>query len=168
MVTDFVICSLQACGWIFLLSITLVALLVRGIRPCFTQAVFLKSKYWSHYIDTERRLFDETCKEHAKSFAKLCVQQYFGSVSGEMVVLHRQHSQTDGKEKRDGEEKHASEDEKLYGIREKEDMNKVLWNWHTCKPPLRLQTQEKDQSMSEHTSQAQDHGSLSEVHKKCK
>ncbi|KAL6487070.1 hypothetical protein MHYP_G00036960 [Metynnis hypsauchen] len=63
-------CVSQACGWTFLLIITLVAFMVRGIRPCFTQAAFLKSKYWSHYIDTERRLFDETCREHAKSFAK--------------------------------------------------------------------------------------------------
>ncbi|KFV76052.1 Calcium homeostasis modulator protein 1, partial [Struthio camelus australis] len=52
-------CVSQALGWCFVLLVTLLAFLVRSLRPCFTQAAFLKSKYWSHYADIERRLFDE-------------------------------------------------------------------------------------------------------------
>ncbi len=66
----------QAFGWLFLLIITIAAFLIRAIRPCFTQAAFLKTKYWSHYVDTERKMFDETCTEHAKGFAKICIKQY--------------------------------------------------------------------------------------------
>uniref|UniRef100_A0AAR2KND6 Calcium homeostasis modulator 1 n=1 Tax=Pygocentrus nattereri TaxID=42514 RepID=A0AAR2KND6_PYGNA len=144
-------CMSQACGWTFLLIITLVAFMVRGIRPCFTQAAFLKSKYWSHYIDTERRLFDETCREHAKSFAKVCIQQYFESISGEIMVFHNHHSQKGENLKHNKEETHTSEEEKLLGIREKDYMNKVLWNWHTCKPPLHLHKRGKEESVSEHS-----------------
>lgn len=117
---------------------TFVAFLIRAVRPCFTQAIFLKTKYWSHYIDTERRLFDETCKEHAKSFAKVCIQQYFESISGEMMFHKLPVKEKDGKEKGKDEENPLTEEEKLLGIREKEDMNKVLWNWHTAKPALSL------------------------------
>ncbi|XP_053535744.1 calcium homeostasis modulator protein 1 [Ictalurus punctatus] len=139
----------QACGWAFLMATTFVAFLIRAIRPCFTQAVFLKTKYWSHYIDTERRLFDDTCKEHAKSFAKICIQQYFESISGEMVFHNLPAKEKDGKEKGNDEEKPVSEEEKLLGIREMEDMNKVLWNWHTCKPALSLHKYVKDESTNE-------------------
>ncbi|NXD09802.1 CAHM1 protein, partial [Nothocercus nigrocapillus] len=57
-------CISQALGWCFVLLVTLLAFLVRSLRPCFAQAAFLRSKYWSHYSDVERRLFDETCREH--------------------------------------------------------------------------------------------------------
>ncbi|KAM9477750.1 calcium homeostasis modulator 1-like [Clarias gariepinus] len=136
----------QACGWAFLMLTTFVAFLIRAIRPCFTQAIFLKTKYWSHYIDTERRLFDEMCKEHAKSFAKVCIQQYFESISGEIVFHKLQVKEKDGKDKGNDEEKPVSEEEKLLGIREKEDINKVLWNWHTCKPALSIHKYEKDEN----------------------
>ncbi|KAG9350505.1 hypothetical protein JZ751_026871, partial [Albula glossodonta] len=102
---------------------------------CISQAAFLKTKYWSHYIDIERKMFDETCKEHAKSFAKVCIQQYFESVSGEMRSFHNQHHRDDSD---DEDDKFKSDEEKLLGIRAQDDMNKVLWNWHTCKPPLSL------------------------------
>ncbi|KAG7492859.1 hypothetical protein MATL_G00018540 [Megalops atlanticus] len=129
-------CVSQAFGWLFLLLLTFLAFMVRAIRPCFTQAAFLKTKYWSHYIDIERKMFDETCTEHAKRFAKVCIQQYFESISGEMCGFHTQRSHKDDS---DGEEdKHKSDMEKLLGIRAQDDMNKVLWNWHTCKPSLNL------------------------------
>ncbi|XP_034157533.1 calcium homeostasis modulator protein 1 [Pangasianodon hypophthalmus] len=141
----------QACGWAFLMLTTFVAFLIRAIRPCFTQAIFLKTKYWSHYIDTERRLFDETCKEHAKSFAKVCIQQYFESISGEMVFHKLQVKEKDGKEKANDEEKPISEEEKLLGIREREDMNRVLWNWHTCKPALSIHKYGKDENTNDNS-----------------
>uniref|UniRef100_A0A8B9T4M4 Calcium homeostasis modulator 1 n=1 Tax=Anas platyrhynchos TaxID=8839 RepID=A0A8B9T4M4_ANAPL len=77
-------CISQALGWCFMLLMTTLAFLVRSLRPCFTQAAFLKSRYWSHYIDIERKLFDETCTEHARSFAKVCIQQFFQGMSTDM------------------------------------------------------------------------------------
>lgn len=134
----------QACGWMFLLMMTFTAFLIRAIRPCFTQAAFLKTKYWSHYIDIERKMFDDTCKEHAKSFAKVCIQQYFENISGEMHSYHRHHSSGSGSDDED-EDKKKSDEEKLLGIRAQDDMNKVLWNWHTCKPALALRKDNIDE-----------------------
>ncbi|XP_046899645.1 calcium homeostasis modulator protein 1 isoform X1 [Hypomesus transpacificus] len=136
-------CISQGFGWVFLLLMTLVAFMIRAIRPCFTQAAFLKTKYWSHYIDIERKMFDDTCKEHAKSFAKVCIHQYFESISGEMRSFHRHRSRKDDSDDEDDEKKKSDED-KLLGIRAQEDMNKVLWNWHTCKPPLALRKEQPD------------------------
>ncbi|KAM6972040.1 calcium homeostasis modulator 1-like [Aplochiton taeniatus] len=136
-------CISQAFGWLFLLLITLVAFLIRAIRPCFTQAAFLKTKYWSHYIDIERKLFDETCKEHAKSFAKVCIQQYFEGISGEMHNFHRHRSNKNDSDDED-EDKKKSDEDKLLGIRVQDDMNTVLRNWHTCKPALALRKDEPD------------------------
>lgn len=136
------ICILQAFGWMFLLMMTFVAFMIRAIRPCFSQAAFLKTKYWSHYIDIERKMFDETCKEHAKSFAKVCVHQYFESISGEMRSFHRHQRRDDSDD--DDDDKRRSDEEKLLGIRAQDDMNKVLWNWHTCKPPLSLRKEQPD------------------------
>ncbi|KAJ8264300.1 hypothetical protein GJAV_G00147550 [Gymnothorax javanicus] len=130
-------CISQAFGWTFLLLLTVVALMVRAIRPCFTQAAFLKTKYWSHYIDIERKMFDETCTEHAKTFAKVCIQQYFENASGE-IGLHTFHNQRyEGSDSED-EDKYRTDEDKLLGIKAQDDMNKVLWNWHACKPPLNL------------------------------
>ncbi|XP_024115311.1 calcium homeostasis modulator protein 1 [Oryzias melastigma] len=140
--TRYIKCISQACGWMFLLMMTFTTFLIRAIRPCFTQAAFLKTKYWSHYIDIERKMFDETCKEHAKSFAKVCIHQYFENISGEMQTFHHHHSRdnTDPEE----EEKQRSDEEKLLGIKAQDDMNKVLWNWHTCKPALALRKDHLD------------------------
>lgn len=129
----------QACGWMFLLMMTFTAFLIRAIRPCFTQAAFLKTKYWSHYIDIERKMFDETCKEHAKSFAKVCIHQYFENISGENI--HHHHSSKDDSYDED-EDKKISDEDKLLGIRAQDDMNTILRNWHACKPALALK---KDQ-----------------------
>ncbi|RXN27828.1 calcium homeostasis modulator 1-like protein [Labeo rohita] len=136
--TRYIRCLSQACGWTFLMVITVAAFLIRAIRPCFTQAAFLKTKYWSHYIDTERKLFDETCKEHAKSFAKVCIQQYFESISGEIVPQFQLPTKKGKGNKDEDGEKQKSDEEKLLGVRKEEDMNRVLWNWHTCKPALLL------------------------------
>lgn len=133
----------QAFGWLFLLIITIAAFLIRAIRPCFTQAAFLKTKYWSHYVDTERKMFDETCTEHAKSFAKVCIKQYFEGISGEIQSVH-DHAYGDDSD--DDDDKPGSEEDKLLGIRRQDTMNKVLWDWHTCKPPLSLRKCEDGQN----------------------
>lgn len=80
-------------------------------------------------------MFDETCTEHAKSFAKVCIKQYFEGINGEIPSLS---SQSRGDDTVDGEEKTPTEEDKLLGIRRQDSMNKVLWDWHACKPPLRL------------------------------
>uniref|UniRef100_A0A673LT95 Calcium homeostasis modulator 1 n=1 Tax=Sinocyclocheilus rhinocerous TaxID=307959 RepID=A0A673LT95_9TELE len=134
-----------------IMVITIAAFLIRVIRPCFTQAAFLKTKYWLHYIDTERKLFDETCKEHAKSFAKVCIQQYFESISGEIVPQFQLPTKK-GKGNKDDDdgEKQKSDEEKLLGIRKEDDMNKVLWNWHICKPALMLNKRAEDMNGHAH------------------
>lgn len=104
------------------------------MRPCFSQAVFLKTKYWSHYSDIERKMFDELCTEHAKSFAKVCIHQYFKSVSGDMHTLHSQHRDNC----KEDDNRQFKEDDKLLGIHAQDDINQVLWNWHMSKPPLSL------------------------------
>ncbi|XP_053548420.1 calcium homeostasis modulator protein 1-like [Bombina bombina] len=127
-------CISQALGWTFILIMTFLAFLVRAIRPCFTQAAFLKSKYWSHYIDIERKLFDETCTEHAKSFAKVCIQQFFETINRDMGLgpaIFTEAKTTEQEEK-----------EKLLGITDQGTMNKLLKNWHKCKPPLNLSKRE--------------------------
>ncbi|NWU98985.1 CAHM1 protein, partial [Upupa epops] len=124
-------CISQALGWCFVLLMTTLAFLVRSLRPCFTQAAFLKSRYWSHYIDIERKLFDETCTEHAKSFAKVCIQQFFQGMSTDLAAAHR-HPPT----KAPADVGEAAE--KLLGITDQGSMNTVLKSWHRCKPPLHL------------------------------
>lgn len=79
-------------------------------------------------------MFDETCTEHAKSFAKVCIKQYFEDISGEIQSCHDQsHDDSD-----DDDDKSDDEEDKLLGIRRQDTMNKVLWDWHTCKPALSL------------------------------
>lgn len=129
----YITCISQACGWLFLMIIMIIAFLIRAIRPCFTQAAFLKTKYWSHYLDVERKMFDETCTEHAKGFAKVCIKQYFEGISGEIPSLSNISPDVV-----DGDDKPPSDDDKLMGVRRVDSMNKVLWDWHTCKPPLNL------------------------------
>ncbi|KAL0177973.1 hypothetical protein M9458_026867, partial [Cirrhinus mrigala] len=75
---------------------------------------------------------------HAKSFAKVCIQQYFESISGEIVPQFQLPTKKGKGNKDEDGEKQKSDEEKLLGVRKEEDMNKVLWNWHTCKPALML------------------------------
>ena len=123
--------SPQALGWCFVLLMTTLAFLVRSLRPCFTQAAFLKSRYWSHYIDIERKLFDETCTEHARSFAKVCIQQFFEGMSTDLEAA-RCHPPR----KAPADAGEAAE--KLLGITDQGTMNTALKSWHRCKPPLQL------------------------------
>uniref|UniRef100_A0A8C6WXA5 Calcium homeostasis modulator 1 n=1 Tax=Neogobius melanostomus TaxID=47308 RepID=A0A8C6WXA5_9GOBI len=145
MTTTYIKCISQACGWMFLFMMTFSAFLIRAIRPCFSQATFLKTKYWSHYIDTERKMFDETCREHAKSFAKLCIQQYFEGISGKKGSSYNNRAYN-----RDDDEEQESDDEKLMGIKAQKDMNKVLWNWHTGKPTLDFRKDKMDTQSNGH------------------
>nr|AJP15882.1 calcium homeostasis modulator 1 [Eudyptes chrysocome] len=124
-------CISQALGWCFVLLMTTLAFLVRSLWPCFTQATFLKSRYWSHYIDIKRKLFDETCAEHARSFAKVCIQQFFEDMSVDLAVA-RCHPPR----KVPADPGEATE--KLLGITDQSTMNMVLKSWHRCKPPLHL------------------------------
>uniref|UniRef100_UPI00398E809A calcium homeostasis modulator protein 1 n=1 Tax=Pristiophorus japonicus TaxID=55135 RepID=UPI00398E809A len=128
-------CLSQALGWCFVLVMTFLAFLVRAMRPCFTQVAFLKTKYWSHYIDIERKLFEETCTEHAKSFAKVCIQQFFEGMQDEMTRGYSHYQPPRLSDTEVGEEQ-----EKLFGITDCENMNKLLKNWHKCKPPLNVNT----------------------------
>ncbi|NWI11116.1 CAHM1 protein, partial [Crypturellus soui] len=123
-------CISQALGWCFVLLATLLAFLVRALRPCFTQAAFLKSKYWAHYSDMERRLFDETCREHARTFARLCVHQFFAGASQELAA-----SACPPPAAPDGPAEAA---EKLLGITHRGAVDAALQSWHERKPPLRL------------------------------
>ncbi|NXF93248.1 CAHM1 protein, partial [Eubucco bourcierii] len=125
-------CISQALGWCFVLLMTTLAFLVRSLRPCFTQAIFLKSRYWSHYIDIERKLFDETCAEHARSFARVCIQQFFEGMSTDLAAIR---CHPPGKTPADAGEAV----EKLLGITDQSTMNSALKSWHRCKPPLHLQ-----------------------------
>nr|XP_004659437.2 calcium homeostasis modulator protein 1 [Jaculus jaculus] len=139
-------CISQALGWSFVLLTTLLAFVVRSVRPCFTQAAFLKSKYWSHYIDIERKLFDETCTEHAKAFAKVCIQQFFKAMRHDLELGHTHGALTAATtamsstgSPSDGAGAGAEEEqEKLRGITDQGTMNRLLTSWHEYKPPLRL------------------------------
>lgn len=137
--------SLQALGWSFVLLTTLLAFVVRSVRPCFTQAAFLKSKYWSHYIDIERKLFDETCTEHAKAFAKVCIQQFFEAMNHDLELGHTHGvlatataTATIVEAAQSPSDRTEEEKEKLCGITDQGTMNKLLTSWHKCKPPLCL------------------------------
>ncbi|XP_032168096.1 calcium homeostasis modulator protein 1 [Mustela erminea] len=138
-------CISQALGWSFVLLTTLLAFVVRSVRPCFTQAAFLQSKYWAHYINIERKLFDETCTEHAKAFAKVCIQQFFEAMNHDLELGHAHGAAAtapDGSAApaiTDGAEE---EREKLRGITDQGTMNRLLASWHKCKPPLRLGQEE--------------------------
>ncbi|NWU60593.1 CAHM1 protein, partial [Pterocles burchelli] len=124
-------CISQALGWCFVLLMTTLAFLVRSLRPCFTQAAFLKSRYWSHYIDIERKLFDETCAEHAKSFAKVYIQQFFEGMSTDIAAAHCHPPRKTPVDVGEAAEK-------LLGITDQGTMNTALKSWHRSKPPLHL------------------------------
>ncbi|XP_051983423.1 calcium homeostasis modulator protein 1 [Xyrauchen texanus] len=134
--TRYIRCISQGFGWLFLMIITIIAFMIRAIRPCFSQAAFLKTKYWSHYADIERKMFDETCTEHAKGFAKVCIKQYFEGISGEFQSFH---DHPHGDKSEDGDDNPPTDEDKLLGVCRQDSMNKVLWDWHMCKPALSIQ-----------------------------
>ncbi|XP_045732250.2 calcium homeostasis modulator protein 1 [Mirounga angustirostris] len=138
-------CISQALGWSFVLLTTLLAFVMRSVRPCFTQAAFLKSKYWSHYNNIECKLFDETCMEHAKAFAKVCIQQFFEAMNHDLELGHTHGALATSPAgsatpaAKDGAEE---EREKLRGITDQGTMNRLLASWHKRKLPLRLGQEE--------------------------
>ncbi|XP_058908351.1 calcium homeostasis modulator protein 1 [Kogia breviceps] len=144
-VSRYLQCLSQALGWSFVLLTTLLAFVMCSVRPCFTQAAFLKSKYWSHYIDIEHKLFDETCTEHAKAFAKVCIQQFFEAMIHDLELGHGRGvlaAVSAGSAAPTATDGANEEREKLHGITDQGTMNRLLPCWHEGKPPLRLSQEE--------------------------
>uniref|UniRef100_A0ACB8F971 Uncharacterized protein n=1 Tax=Sphaerodactylus townsendi TaxID=933632 RepID=A0ACB8F971_9SAUR len=100
-------------------------------RPCFNQAAFLQTRYWSNYIDIEQKIFDETCCEHARDFAHKCIIHFFDSMQKE-IKLRRFNAH---KEEDEGKER---EKDHLRGITNEGQMNKLLQSWYYSKPRLDL------------------------------
>ncbi|CAM4584374.1 unnamed protein product [Lepidochelys olivacea] len=128
-VSRYLKCWSQALGWSVVLILIMVAFLARSLRPCFNQAAFLQTHYWSDYIDIEQKIFDETCCEHAQDFAHKCVLHFFESMQEE-IKLRRFNVPGEEAEGGEGEEDH------LRGITDQEQMNELLKSWHYSKPPL--------------------------------
>ncbi|XP_053167872.1 calcium homeostasis modulator protein 3 isoform X2 [Hemicordylus capensis] len=131
-VSRYIRCWSQAIGWSILLTLIVIAFLARSLRPCFNQAAFLQTRYWSNYIDIEQKIFDETCCEHARDFAHKCILHFFESMQKE-IKLQRFNAH---KEKEDEEEER--ENDHLRGITNQEQMNKILQTWYYSKPRLDL------------------------------
>ncbi|KAH0623781.1 hypothetical protein JD844_006902 [Phrynosoma platyrhinos] len=120
-----------AFGWSILLTLIVIAFLARSLKPCFDQAAFFQTRYWSNYIDIEQKIFDETCCDHARDFAHKCILHFFESMQKE-IRLRRFNACTEDKEGKEEEEDH------LRGITNQDQMNKVLQSWYYSKPPLDL------------------------------
>lgn len=106
----------------------MVAFLARWLRPCFNQAAFVQTRYWSNYIDMEQKIFEETCCEHARDFANKCILHFFESMRTEIKL--RRFNMPRGEEEGEGEADH------LRGITDQEQVNKLLKTWYSGKPPL--------------------------------
>ncbi|XP_003218539.2 calcium homeostasis modulator protein 3 [Anolis carolinensis] len=130
-ISRYIRCWSQALGWSILLTLIVIAFLARSLRPCFDQAAFFQTRYWSSYIDMEQKIFDETCCEHARDFAHKCILHFFESMQ-KQIRLRRFNTCTEDKEGKEEEEDH------LRGITSEEQMNKVLQSWYYSKPPLDL------------------------------
>uniref|UniRef100_A0A8C3IJX3 Calcium homeostasis modulator 3 n=1 Tax=Chrysemys picta bellii TaxID=8478 RepID=A0A8C3IJX3_CHRPI len=130
-----------ALGWSVLLILIVVACLARSLRPCFNQAAFLQTRYWSNYIDIEQKIFDETCCEHARDFAHKCILHFFESMQQE-IKLRRFNAPREEVDGGEGEEDH------LRGITDQEQMNELLKSWYYSKPPLDVsQATQRQQSV---------------------
>uniref|UniRef100_UPI00398F3127 calcium homeostasis modulator protein 3-like n=1 Tax=Pristiophorus japonicus TaxID=55135 RepID=UPI00398F3127 len=114
----------QALGWSILLLLILAAFLARCLKPCSKHVTFLQTRYWSNYIDIEQRIFDETCCEHARGFARQCVIQFFSSMQSEFTVYQS------------GVSGEAAG--RLHGITDKQQLNKLLKRWYDTKPSLKI------------------------------
>ncbi|KAL8187399.1 UNVERIFIED_CONTAM: hypothetical protein K2H54_048088 [Gekko kuhli] len=115
-------------------------------RPCFNQAAFLQTRYWSNYIDIEQKIFDETCCEHARDFAHKCILHFFESMQKE-IKLRGFNAHREEEEGKEGEKDH------LRGITNEEQMNKLLQSWYYSKPRLDLsQTTQRQCLSTERTS----------------
>ncbi|XP_034989610.1 calcium homeostasis modulator protein 3 [Zootoca vivipara] len=130
-VSRYLKCWSQAFGWSILLALIVIAFLARSLRPCFNQATFLQTRYWSNYIDIEQKIFDETCCEHTRDFAHKCILHFFESMQKE-IKRRRFHAHPGKEEGKEGEKHH------LQGISSQEQVNKLLQSWCYSKPPLDL------------------------------
>uniref|UniRef100_A0A8D0H1Q8 Calcium homeostasis modulator 3 n=1 Tax=Sphenodon punctatus TaxID=8508 RepID=A0A8D0H1Q8_SPHPU len=128
-VSRYLRCWSQALGWSILLILIVVAFLARSLRPCFNQAAFLQTRYWSNYIDLEQKIFEETCCEHARDFAHKCILHFFESMQKEIKLRHFNVRKED-----QGEDQ--EEGDRLRGITNQEQMNELLHSWYNSKPPL--------------------------------
>uniref|UniRef100_A0A8D2IJ88 Calcium homeostasis modulator 3 n=1 Tax=Varanus komodoensis TaxID=61221 RepID=A0A8D2IJ88_VARKO len=130
-VSRYLRCWSQVLGWSILLILIVIAFLARSLRPCFNQAAFMQTRYWSNYIDMEQKLFDESCCEHAREFAHKCILHFFESMQKEIKLRRFNVHREEDKEKEDAEDH-------LRGITNQEQMNKLLQCWYSKKPPLDL------------------------------
>ncbi|CAJ0961067.1 unnamed protein product [Ranitomeya imitator] len=127
-VSRYLKCWSQALGWSILLFLIILAFLARTLKPCFDQTSFLQTRYWSNYIDIEQKIFDETCCEHARDFARKCILHFFQSMHSEMRVARMIKKKEEEKEEVDH----------LHGITDHEQVNKLLKSWYQSKPPLSI------------------------------
>ncbi|XP_032081519.1 calcium homeostasis modulator protein 3 [Thamnophis elegans] len=130
-VSRYLKCCSQAFGWSLFLIIIVMAFLVRALKPCFNQAAFLQTRYWSNYIDLEQKIFEETCCEQTRDFAHKCILHFFESMQTE-IKLRRFNAYTKEKGEKGKENIH------LRGITSEEQISKFLLSWYNRKPPLDL------------------------------
>ncbi|XP_043911563.1 calcium homeostasis modulator protein 3-like [Protopterus annectens] len=136
-VSRYLRCWSQGIGWSILLILIMVAVIARSLKPCFDHAAFLQTRYWSNYLDLEQKIFDETCCEHARDFARKCIIQFFESMHEELKKRE---------EMKEGEEDH------LHGITNCEQMNRLLKSWYRSKPALDVtQTVQRQQGKAQVT-----------------
>ncbi|KAM9070029.1 calcium homeostasis modulator protein 3 [Sarcophilus harrisii] len=135
-VSRYLRCLSQAVGWSMMLTLIAAALLARALQPCFDQTLLVQRRYWSHYVDLEQKLFEETCCEHARDFAHRCVLHFFHSMRSEMkargLASPRQGAVVPG-ESGAGEE---AEKDLLRGVADQRQVNRLLSTWYRSKPPL--------------------------------
>ncbi|XP_072095772.1 calcium homeostasis modulator protein 3-like [Mobula birostris] len=118
----------QAVGWTTLFLLILAAFLARTLRPCSRQVNPLRNWYWGNYLDLEEKIFEEMCCEHAHTFARRCVREFFVGPGQEGA---------EGQESAKGTEGEA--DWPLHGITNKEQLNQLLQRWDNSRPPLAIQ-----------------------------
>ncbi|XP_070587121.1 calcium homeostasis modulator protein 3-like [Erythrolamprus reginae] len=130
-VSRYLKCCSQAFGWSLLLILIVMAFLARCLKPCFNHAAFLKTRYWSNYIDLEQKIFEETCCEQTRDFAHKCILHFFESMQTE-IKLRRFNVYTEEKGAK------AKENTHLSGITSQEQISKFLLAWYNRKPPMDL------------------------------
>ncbi|XP_063162209.1 calcium homeostasis modulator protein 3 [Candoia aspera] len=130
-VSRYLKCCSQAFGWSLLLILIVMAFLARSLRPCFNQAAFLQTRYWSNYIDLEQKIFEETCCKQTQDFAHKCILHFFESMQTE-IKLRQFNAYTEEKGAK------ARENVHLNGITSQEQISKFLLSWYNRKPPLDL------------------------------
>ncbi|XP_072883512.1 calcium homeostasis modulator protein 3-like [Hemitrygon akajei] len=122
----------QAVGWTTLFLLILAAFLARSLKPCSRQVNPLRNWYWGNYLDLEEKIFEEMCCEHAHSFARRCVREFFVGPGEEGA---------EGQASPKGAEGEA--DCPLHGITNKEQLNQLLQRWDNAKPPLAIEDDDR-------------------------